>query len=99
MMYDLRVQPPSCTKLFTADVHGMSDYNYSFGDCGSSFSDLYFVVFQIICQCMVRMACGRGGGGGGRGGTEVGTGREEVVDAFISAIESLCRNDFRELQV
>jgi len=99
MMYDLRVQPPSCTKLFTADVHGMSDYNYSFGDCGSSFSDLYFVVFQIICQCMVRMACGRGGGGGGRGGTEVGTGREEVVDAFISAIESLCRNDFRELQL
>ena len=56
MMYDLRVQPPACTKFFTAAVHGMSDYDYSFGDCGSSFSDLYFVVFKIICECMVSPA-------------------------------------------
>ncbi len=54
IMDDVSVQPPECTERFDSNfIYNYSGKQYSFGDCGSSYSRFYFVIFKLICECIL----------------------------------------------
>lgn len=54
IMDDVSVQWPECTERFNSDyLYNYTGVQYSFGDCGSSYSRFYFVIFKMICECIL----------------------------------------------
>jgi hypothetical protein len=54
LMNDASVAPPSCTIKFdnqtTVGYHGIT---YSWGDCGSEYAPILFVIFKLTCEAVM----------------------------------------------
>mmetsp|Transcript_28355 Transcript_28355/g.59219 ORF Transcript_28355/g.59219 Transcript_28355/m.59219 type:complete len:1163 (-) Transcript_28355:45-3533(-) len=54
IMDDASIQWPACTERFDSTyLYNYTGKQYSFGDCGSSYSRFYFVTFKMICECIL----------------------------------------------
>ena len=63
IMIDVSVRPPFCTELFDPAVTPNYDGPLlEFGDCGSQYSQVYFILFKLIGEA-VSAATSRGCGG------------------------------------
>ena len=54
LMRDCQVQPPYCTKVFKkSEVYGYQGPDYEFGDCGSIWAVVYWILFKIVFESVM----------------------------------------------
>jgi hypothetical protein len=55
---DSSVQWPHCTNQFNSEhLFNYTGIQYSFGDCGNTYSFVYIAIFKLLCQYMLLYLC------------------------------------------